>query len=270
MARLIIPKAEDIFEEMSIIASYYESEFEAKFKQHVQVVFQDYYVLTFKDIINSSNRRPKRPDLLLIKHDFTDWWIVEVELIGHQLTEVMEQVRVFVSPDLNHLLFGRKMKTKFDEEYADLNIDLVLLQNMVLNIAPKVLVVVDEYKSKWATTISNAGAKLCIFQVFKNTKSEEAYRIAGDYPMTLRQITHCSAYEKNSPNSYKIIEPEQLDIQVGSTIEIFYNDRSHSFDVVLLGENTVIKFNGKFNSIPTKQTYILHKDNNNRLILKTN
>lgn len=265
-----MPNTGDWYEELPIISSYYESEYEAKFKQHVGIVFPDFFVLTIRETINSPGRKPRKPDLVLIKKDLSEWWLVEVELEGHQLSHVLEQVRVFVAPDINHLIFGRKLKERFDEEYADLSYTLERFQHMVLNAKLGVMVVVDEFLPKWEKPITKLGAYFCIFQVFKSTKAEEAYRISGNYPRTLKKITHCTAFERD-PNAYKIAEPHQLGIKAGDTIHVHFNDRVARFDIVEYSDGTVVmKFIGKSNHIPTQKDYVIYIDLDSRFILKTN
>jgi hypothetical protein len=271
MARILIPQYGEWYEEMAVVSCYYESEYEAKFKQHVGSVFPDYFVLTIKDTISSKNRKPRRPDLVLIKNDLSEWWLVEVELEGHALTHVLDQVRVFVNPDINYLSFGRKLKERFDEEYKGLACDFTeaKFQEMVLDGKLNVLVVVDEHIPKWESSLNKEGAKLCIFQVFKSTNATEAFRISGGYPRTMRKATHCSSFERD-PNAYQIFEPDALGIQVGQTIDIIYNDRSVRFDIEDYGGKLVMKFNGRYNHVPTQKDYVLYIDNNSRFILKPN
>ncbi len=270
MARILIPALGNWFDEMAVVSYYYESEYEAKFKQHVCAVFPDFFVLTFKDTIQSKGRKPRKPDLVLIKNDFSEWWLVEVELEGHALPHVLDQIRVFANPDLNHLTFGRKLKERFDEEYPGSPFSILNFQNLVLNAPLDVLVVVDDHLPKWETSLSREGAKLCVFQVFKNTDATEAYRISGIYPKTLRKATHCCAYERD-PHVYKIIEPEALGIAAGTTIEVYYNDRAAKFDIIDYGKgNVVMKFNGRFNHIPTQKDYVIYIDIHSRFILKPN
>ena len=269
MARLIIPATEDWYEEMAIVSCYYETEYEAKFKQHVREVFPDYFVITIKDTINSIGRKSRKPDLVLIKNDLSEWWLVEVELEAHRLSHVLNQVRVFANPDFNHITFGKKLKDRIDEEIQGHAYTQQDLQDLVLKASLNVLVVVDEYIDKWKKSLQMEGVKLCIFQVFKNTRAGEAYRIDGEYPRTLRKVTFCSSYRRD-PHAYELHEAESMGLAAGDIIEVFYNDRAARFDLIQSEGRTIMRFNGKYNHVPTRKDYVLYIENETRLILKQN
>ena len=112
MSRILVASEARWYEEQNIIASYYEAEFERKIRQQVGAVFPDYYTSSFKREIEAYQKESRKPDLAMVHKDFRDWWIVEIELVGHPLSHVIDQVSVFTHGNYNSIRIADYLKKK--------------------------------------------------------------------------------------------------------------------------------------------------------------
>ena len=101
MAKLLITKERSWYDELKEISSYYEAELESLIRQHVSHTFPDFFTVKYTRVINAENYKPKKPDLAMIRKDYKEWWIVEVEREYHTLDHILDQVTVFTNGDYN-------------------------------------------------------------------------------------------------------------------------------------------------------------------------
>lgn len=267
MARLLVTSDSTWYEELSILASYYESEFEKILKQHVNNVFPDYVIINFKLPVFAEQRGEKKPDLAMIRKDYQDWWIVEVELIGHQLEHVLGQVEVFSQGQYNAYKTARYILKQCEKENKS-DLEFSKLRELIKSQQPKVLVIVDEPKEEWGEELRKLKANLCVFQVFKNTKGFEAYRLDGLYPQVSQMESHCRYHEK-IPNLLKILDPSILSVGEGEEIEITYNGKITKWSRIDDEGSVYLRAIG-VNPVPENNSYVLFKDMQNRLTIKLN
>ncbi|MFC1981398.1 hypothetical protein ACFLVN_04045 [Chloroflexota bacterium] len=157
MSRILVASEARWYEEQNVIASYYEAEFERKIRQQVSAVFPDYYTSSFKIEIQTDQKEPRKPDLAMVHKQFKDWWIAEVELIGHPLSHVIDQVSVFIQGNYNSIRIADYLKQKNIEENS-VALDYNKLREMIFYQQPKILVIVDEQQSDWESELSKHGA----------------------------------------------------------------------------------------------------------------
>src|SRR6266849_6113940 len=90
------------YDELRTVAYYLESDLEKWILQHAKSIFPSHFVFPFKkSILGQTSGANKRPDLALLRRDFSAWSIVEVEIEGHELSHVLEQTRVFAEGKYN-------------------------------------------------------------------------------------------------------------------------------------------------------------------------
>src|SRR5215212_6983126 len=72
----------------------YETEFEAVFMQNADLLRRDATVVPFKQTVYSAPFESARADLALVDNEYREWWVIELELIHHDLSgHVLPQVR---------------------------------------------------------------------------------------------------------------------------------------------------------------------------------
>jgi len=267
MSRILVASEARWYEEQNVIASYYEAEFERKIRQQVGAVFPDYYTSSFKIEIEADQKEPRKPDLAMVHRDFKDWWIVEVELIGHTLSHVIDQVSVFTHGNYNSIRIADYLKQKNIEENL-VELDYNKLKEMIFYQQPKVLVIVDEQQSEWESELSKYGASVCLFQVYRNTTGSESFRLNGEYPECYSDESHCR-YHRTIPNLIEVLSPSLLE-EEGEEVFLFYNGKSTSWKRIDQGQSVFLKLIGSVNPIPANISYVLRKDTHGRLIIRIN
>lgn len=205
MARFFLPINDPTwFDELKIISSYYESELENTIQSHIETVFPEYIAIPYKkDIYAPGVAQGRAPDLALIRKDYSDWWIVEVELEGHSIKHVKAQVECFLNGTYNSFEVAKYIKSKDNDNL--LNFDN--LQVMINNHQPKVMIIVDDHVADWKDELKKLDVKICVFQVFKSTVGHRAYRLNGQYPFIFSNESHCK-FLKTPANLLEVLEPD--------------------------------------------------------------
>ncbi len=267
MARLLVMADNSWYDELYLTASYSEYQFQRKIKQHVESVFPDYYTVSFHLPIESEQREARKPDLAMIRKDYKDWWIVEVELSYHNLDHVIGQVKVFREGQYNAFRVAPYINENSKKENKE-ELDTDKLFQMIKFNQPKVLIIVDEQKKEWEEPLLKYDAKLCVFQVYRNTNGFEAYRLNGEYPEVPQEESHCRYHDKIS-NLIHVMSPGILKINENEEIDINYNGKMCKWKMLKIKDQVYLKAIGH-NPIPINYSYVLYKTKNERFILKIN
>jgi len=102
MSRILHAATGEWYDELTAVAYYGETELECWIHQHAESLFPHHYVIPFKkDVESRATSEIKRPDLAMVRHDFSAWSIVEVELEDHDLQHVLDQTSVFLDGEYN-------------------------------------------------------------------------------------------------------------------------------------------------------------------------
>lgn len=302
MARILFPIEESWFDELKVISSYYESELENTILSHVETVFPNYIAIPYKKDVHAPGvAKGRTPDLALINKDYSDWWIIEVELGEHDLKHVKAQVDVFVNGTYNPYEVSKYIKTKDDQG----RLNLKSLQKMIQNYQPNVMVIVDEHVAAWKDDLEKLGAKICVFQVFKNKDGHRAYRLNGHYPFIFAYNSHCK-FLKSPPNMLEVLNPEwfirglresyivpkkrfglfskefwtkrsnsagsgeiQNNFLKDREVEVDFQGKISRWKVISTKDKTILKAIG-MNMVDVNGSYQLHADDNFNLFLKPN
>jgi len=262
MSRILVASEKSWYDELNMIASYYEAEYERKIRQQVGAVFPDYHTSSFKLEIQTDQKEARKADLAMVHKDFRDWWVVEVELVGHSLSHVLEQVSVFTHGTYNSIRIANYLKDKNFEENA-VRLDYNKLKAMIFNQQPQVLVIVDEQQSEWESELSKHSASVCVFQVYRSTIGNESFRLNGEYPECYYGESHCR-YHRVIPNLLEVLSPSLLNVKAGEEVLIFYNNRSTCWKRIDEGRSVFLKLVGQVNPLHTKTSYVLAKDAHDR------
>lgn len=170
------------YQEILSKSFYNEEDLERTVMTHLNAVLMDFYTIPFKAKIEDKiNNRIKVADLAIIKKDFSEWYIVEVELSGHSLKHVSDQVESFFNCNYSDY-HAKYISEKYPEED---NLDKI--ESMVNNHQPKLLVVVDKEKDEWKSKLDDFECGICVFQIYLNQEGGPAYRLSGEYPLSFTQ-----------------------------------------------------------------------------------
>jgi len=262
MSRILIP-ANNWFDELALISYYGETIYERKLLTYIETVFPDYYAIKFKKSIKpDGGGKARTPDLALIRKDYSEWWIIEVELATHNFEHIEKQITVFTSGIYEPYEISKYIKTQKNE------LDLENLKKMIINEQPKVMVVVDQPEPKWQEKLSEYNVKLCVFEVFKDKDTNEIYRLHGEYPYVYEADTHCK-FHKTIPNMLIIHNPEPLDIEEKTEIEIYYKNKLTKWVKIIDSGTIYLKIVGP-PQIDEIGDYVIYIDTQKKLHLKHN
>ncbi|WP_396158914.1 hypothetical protein [Flavobacterium sp.] len=256
MSKVLVTFDESWYNELNSVAYYGETEFEKNIKQHLKHIFPDYMAFSYKQTVADGPQK-NRADLALIKNDYKDWWIIEVELGTDNFNHVKQQVQTFLNGDYNPFMMIKYITRKVKEE-CNIDIDQKLTIDLISNNAPKVLVMVDEPKIEWAKEIEKLGGEIFIFQVFKNTKGFHLYRLDGKYPIVSVSESHCK-YHPSIPNLLEIRDPTVIK-DIVDEVQILFNQKITLWQKVINKESTFLRFTGSINPLSASSTFYLYKD----------
>lgn len=198
------------YEELKVIAPYREYQYDRMIQSHLGTLFPEYYAIPYNKKITQAGRiKGSKPDFALIRKDFEEWWIIEVERIEDKLSHVVKQIEDFINGDYNSFSEAKYLSENCSLSQKDI---YKATQNN-----PKVMLIVDDMNSKWYEAFKDLDTTKCILKVYRNNKGLELYSISGDYPYIYEEESHCH-FANFMQNLLLITNPDVL------TVEIEKND----------------------------------------------
>ena len=240
----------------------YETDFESIVITHAVDLFPQFHVVKFRAPVESEDGR-KIPDLALLDREYRFWWVVEVEMAHHSLaSHVLPQVEVFA-------------RGKYGEEHADYmaaqsdDLDRVALQDMVKGAQPRVLVIVNRNVPDWIAPIRNIDGLVTVVEVFRSGRNRHILRLNGDYPPAGdSHIASRCRLDSLVPNLLLVDSPAALGVVAGEQVAIEFNGGLTYWSRLDISDNVWLMPSGR-NPLAAKQEYVILRDPENRLILRT-
>jgi hypothetical protein len=218
MARILIRSASGFqwFEQVGP-STFSEREFEDRVIAHAPSVYPEYFVIPFKRTVESPLGK-RRPDLIFIARDYSDWWICEIEMGYHDFASHIE-------PQVEALTTASYSEAEADYICAqNLEIDRVQTLGLFQVISAKVLVIVNEAKAEWVSPLSRYGAILGVFELFRSENNEELFRVNGEYPSRyIRHISNCVKHP-HIPRLLEVISPAELNVLEHERVVLKFNN----------------------------------------------
>lgn len=200
--------------------SFYEINFEEILLSKINYVYPDFLGVKFSIKITNLDGESAKPDLAIIRKDYLEWYVIEVEMGRHSWEDHVEkQVRVFSTGIYHAEKIAEYMKNKNDE------LDIVRLEEMITNYQPKVLVVVNEEKWEWEKNIKKYNALLSVFQIYRGTNGLEVFRVAGAIPFIYKDKSPCR-FLKGSNRILEVSSPTFITEKDGSELSIIFKGRT--------------------------------------------
>lgn len=266
MPKILAPPKTDWYDELNVASYYGETELEDWFRQHANLIFPHHYVIPFKrDVTSRSTGETKKPDLMLIRHDFSNWAVVEVEIVKHTLNHVLEQTRVFRDGNYNLPEIAQYVRDKFLELYKKRSVTLRKLSVLFDSGAPEILVIADEHKAEWKKELGKLGVKFGIFEIYKDVRGYHAYRIFGDYPIVDADSAQCRP-KIGLPNVVEVVGNFTFaKINQGGAVNVFFEEHLTQWCLIKEGGKQYLQFIGTCNPLTLSrgETYCLYRDKSN-------
>lgn len=228
--------------------SFLEDDLEKTIIAQVGEVFPDFFILPYKLTVRTADGESSKPDLALVRRDYTEWYVVEVEL-GHKgwKGHTEKQVRVFSSGIYPHVVTAEYFMGK--EPTLDRN----KLHALIKNYYPKVLIIVNDHPA-WAEDAKQYSASLLIFQMY-NSDRGDIYRIDGDYPYVFTGRSRCR-FPKYPANILEIDNPSILKILHGEHLQVVFKGKIGIWERLDDGL-TVFLIPRNLNPLPVTKEYYL-------------
>jgi hypothetical protein len=166
------------------------------------------------------------PDFALVEHNYSEWWIVEVELAHHSFESVvLPQVR-----KLAEATYGDEEAEKLHRACAKL--DLAKVKSMLKEHQPRVLVVVNKPKLEWIKPLANFDAVLAVFEVFQSDDGKRLFRVNGEHPIGPAEIISICRPDDLMRRWLRVETPAGLRVPHGHKLFIVFKDHITEWDRV--------------------------------------
>ena len=174
------------YDELRQVVPYREYQMDKIIQNQLAIVFPHFHAVRYtKTISKPGADTGSIPDFALVRRDYQEWWIVEVETIEDRLSHVKKQIADFEGGEYNSIVQAQYLK---DEAPS---LDLTKLKKLTQE-TPKILVIVDDINSSWRNALAAFKTlSICVFKVFRNGKGIQLYNIAGEYPYIYEDSSHC-------------------------------------------------------------------------------
>lgn len=227
MSKVIDSTANNWYQEVAPRDFYLEIDLERVIMHNLSLIFPEYIPAMFKDdLIHKVTGKTNKADLCMIKSDYSEWYVIEVELGKHTKREVVNQIDTFrncnyTAANANYIYQKNK------------SLNLSRLTPLVTSQPPELMVIVNEVKKDWKTDLTKLNCKMCVFQIYNDFDGKQMYRLEGDHPFIYTNFRNCT-YEKQLPYAIKILREEgfldSLNIKDGMQINIEYNGVKHTWE----------------------------------------
>jgi hypothetical protein len=216
MAR-VIDKNKVWYLEVAPRSFYDEEALERAIIQNLEIIFPQFKAFPFKKSLQDFRRlRYNKPDLAMVKSDYSEWYIIEVELGKHSLEHVLDQIETFYYCDY------REEHARYMQRRHPV-LDLSRLKKMVDEKEPELMVIVNEPKPDWIEDLRDLRCKVCVFQIYHDFAGNALYRLNGEHPYIYTHFCHCKYQKEGMPFTVEVLEKKFLDsydIHEGDKIKI--------------------------------------------------
>lgn len=244
--------------------SFYEKHFEDTFLSKMHEVYPDFTGIPFSLKVSTSLGENSKPDLAMVRNDYEEWYIIEAEMGRHSWDgHVEKQVRVFSTG-----YYSPKKVAKYINSKEN-SLDISKLEEMIDQIPPKVMVIVNEPKPQWEIEIKKYKSYLSVFQIYKGLNGLELYRISGDTPFIYRDKSHCS-FVKGLSNTMEIYTPTFVSESNGSDIIVFFRGKTTKWKISKNNGKTYLVIAGRTHFLQLEKKYMLYISNKNEYYLDIN
>ena len=240
-------------------STFYEKDLERALLDKLPVVYPDFIGIPFALTIRAGTET-SAPDLAMLKKDYSEWYIIEVEMSRHDWAgHVEKQVRVFTKGHYEKKRVAEYILRK-DTEYMAPSSPRLLLPDLIKMVdekQPRVMVVANEPVKDWLPGIRKNSAMLSVFQIYKGLNHHEIYRVEGDVPFVFRDKSHCELL-KGASNILVVYSPTVISEPNKSIIEIIFLGKRTKWIRVDDGLKVNLILNGSTHYLQSEKKYLLY------------
>jgi hypothetical protein len=201
--------------------------------------------------------------MAMVRHDFDQWGIIEVEIAQHSLSHVLDQTRVYSRGEYNAPEVAEYMQKQL-KAHCGKTASMDRLTRLLRSALPTILVLADTHVADWEKQLANENVDLCIFQVYKSPRGSLLYRTHGAYPFVARQDAHVRRHPSFA-NVFEIVGAFDFHrLGKKKEVKIAFDDRLTRWRVFEEGGAKYIQFIGTVNPLSPNSEYCLIASRNNR------
>jgi len=255
------------YQELAPRDYYNENELERAVKLNIQTMFPEFKAFSFKQkLTHAGNGNKSAADLGMVKNDYSEWYVIEVELGKHSKDEVLEQIETFrnFTPTKAHSDYIHKERKELNKQK---------LEDLVTSKSPKLMVIVNEDKQDWKKDLKKLDCQMCVFQIYNDFDNRKLYRLQGEFPNVYTDFCNCR-YEKLIPYTVKVLNRDFLNtynINSGDEIDIVFEGKSYKWIRRDSGSEIFLECSSRTNPLdPISTRYRLNFYSSNRITKKGN
>lgn len=215
---LNVPKSH-VYQKMKSGEHFDEKQLQRLFNYKFQAILPNHTVIYYDKVIESAKNplHRNKPDFLLWKNDFSEWYVIEVELQNHPTSHVKQQLDTFYNGDYNDAdAIANYVASKIPK------LDKVGFKAMIAN-RPRIMLMADHINCDWREEFKQFDCLYSTLQVYSDEEDNFIYRISGEFPQEYSIYTYCS-WDK-SISALNIDQKKflnQIGIQDGNKVRVYY------------------------------------------------
>lgn len=180
-----------------------EIEFEAEVHKALNCLMPSYWCRVFAGSFVHENER-RMSDLVMIHHELSHWFVVEVEIAGHSLDgHVLPQVRClrFGEPDPTCVASLCNAYPEFTIEQA---------RSILDHVPRSVMVVANVHDPMWIAALRGLDTEILTVSVYQGPEGRRAYELEGKVSVRRESLGFASFSAIN--DSIKVMKSSKLPI----------------------------------------------------------
>lgn len=241
-------------------STFSEIELEDRVILHAPSVYPDYFVLPFKQTVESEYGKAI-PDLVFISRNYKEWKIVEIEMGYHSFSSHVE-------PQVHKLsLAAYKDREANYLCKSNPSLDYKKTKDLLFNVEPQVLVIVNQPKEDWIKPLAKYGAILAIFELFRSEDDIEIFRVNGEYPTQIVDSVSQCAFHPITPRFLEVQAPGNLNLPRRGRIKLRYNNCITEWERVDAEGRVWLSPVGR-NPLNSRYCYEIFKQSDTSLVLR--
>ncbi|GIK41177.1 MAG: hypothetical protein BroJett011_50100 [Chloroflexota bacterium] len=263
MARICVKKK---WYEQVEPSTFSEEEFETRVAVHAPSVYPFYHVLPFKKPLRTPDDTVETgvsrviPDLVFIAKDYSEWWIVEVEMAYHNFNS-------HVKPQIVKLLNAEYSVEEVDFLCSKYDfLDRTSMMRLVGNSSTRVLVIINQNKPEWARYWTR-NVVFATFELFRSNDNYEVFRVNGQYPSVLIDRLSTCTFHSLVPRLLGIDEPSKLKIGRNNIIKLLFNNCVTEWRRIKEGKQIWLTAVNR-DPLNSRHQYSIYRQNDGQLVLQ--
>ena len=243
--------------------AFSENEFESLLSSNVDCISSNYLCVPFKKTTYDDTGTSARADLALIRNDYSDWRVVEVEMETHSLEHhVIPQVIT-----LRDGIYDGSHAQYIASKNADLSIER--LKSMMKGDQPRVLVIVNKPNNKWDRTLRAYGVDMMTFEIYRSKRNRHIFRIDGQFRrLSNVEITRIEP-DRVLPKFFRINSPGALEFSDGEQIDVLVDNQMTRWERVDISNISYLTPLGRMPLTKPSKHFLVRNDQNQYELLSS-